>query len=148
MSLPSITDNSLCTLVENGVKIFINKYFDHFLQGGWVNLYPFLPHPLCASSMLTLWRHQCLSLNFYLWKWKKDAENNQDSDGVEPMQVEHEVVGQDVFRGKQFVANQIQIVYQRQSHLFRIVLVNFRNWWNFLIMTECSFFTENWFALN
>jgi hypothetical protein len=39
------------------------------------------------------------------------------------MQVEHEVVGQDVFRGKQLVANQIKIVHQRQSHVLQVQLM-------------------------
>ena len=78
-----------------------------------------------------------MTLNLYLWEWKEDAEDNEDGDGVEPVEVEHEVVGQDVFRGEQLVTNQVQIVYQRQSHLFfPQMLVKRRNWCNFLIMTE------------
>ena len=58
-----------------------------------------------------------MSLSSYLRQWEEDAEDDEDGNGVESMQVEHEVVGQDVFRGKQLVANQIKIVHQRQSHV-------------------------------
>ncbi len=64
-----------------------------------------------------------MSLSSYLRQWEEDAEDDEDGNGVESMQVEHEVVGQDIFRGKQLVPNQIKIVHQRQSHVLQVQLM-------------------------
>ena len=75
------------------------------------------------SSDLTCEKYKWMSLNSYLRQWEEDAEDDEDGNGVESMQVEHEVVGQNVFRGKQLVANQIKIVHQRQSHVLQVQLM-------------------------